>query len=189
MTLSPSNRTDAGVDRSAVARCGAATALMGAAVVHSTVVAEHYAGWPLAGTFFVVLELTEVMLALAVCLRWGRTSQAAVLLTSLGTIAIWVLSRTAGMPFGPPEFRHPEVMGAADLSCAALELLAVAFVSPSLLRLEVRREPNQVTRHEAWTSILTVGAVTAGVAITTWGLVPAVGRPPEFGHGAHATQR
>lgn len=185
MSQTASLRAGERVDWSVVARGGAATALLGAAVVHSTVVAEHYAEWSLAGTFFVLLELVEVVLAIAVVLWWGRATQAAVAVTSLGTVAVWVVSRTVGMPFGPADFRHPESIGTADLSCCALELAATLLVAPWLLRLagDGRRSG---TAHRAWTSGPAVLLAAAAVAVTAWGLLPAVGRAPEHsGHSGH----
>ncbi len=98
---------------------------MGAAAIHALVVAHHYREWALAGAFFLALELVELTLALA-ALTWWRPSVArAVVVTSLATIALWVVSRTTGLPFGPEEFHQAEAVGRLDVVSGVLELVSV----------------------------------------------------------------
>ncbi len=110
-------------------------ALLGSALVHATVVGEHLQEWVLAGLFFLVVELTEVVLAVAAVLVWGRRTAQLVVATGLGTVAVWGMSRTVGMPFGPADFRTPEAVGVPDLVCCVLELVSVAIAAPLALGL------------------------------------------------------
>src|SRR3954452_11899159 len=112
-----------------VARVGVCTALTGAAVIHGTVVSEHYAQWRLAGLFFLGTQLVEVFLVLAAVYFWGRTTAQLIVVTSVGTVAVWLLSRTLGMPFGPAAFRVPEAVGVPDIACCLLELAAAALAA------------------------------------------------------------
>lgn len=171
-------RSAARIDGEVVARCGAAAALLGSAVVHSTVVSEHFAHWQPAGMFFVGLQLVETLLAIAVVLAWTRLTQLAVVLTSVGTVLVWAASRTVGMPFGPAGFRQPEAVGVSDLACCVLELAAAALVAPWVLRGWSSRQPVRRNEHRrAGTWLLAGLLVAAAAAVTGWGLLPAVGQP------------
>jgi hypothetical protein len=72
------DRNDPRLGAELAVRAGAAAALFGSAVVHSTVVSEHYGAWPLAGVFFLSLQVVETALALAVIFFWSFTTAAVV---------------------------------------------------------------------------------------------------------------
>ena len=121
-------------DSHTVLRAGASGALLGAAVLHASVVVEHSEEWAPAGLFFVALQAVETVLAVALWLRWSRGPAAAVLASSVGALAVWLVSRTTGLPLGPASFRVPEDVGGTDLACALLEVLAALLVLPALRR-------------------------------------------------------
>lgn len=186
------DRSDQRLGAELAVRVGAAAALFGSAVVHSTVVGEHYGAWPLAGVFFLSLQVVETSLALAVIFFWSFTTAAAVVVTSLGTVAVWLLSRTAGMPFGPAEFHSPEAIGTADVACCVMELAAAALVVPWALR----RLPTRRSSRRAWSrgTIAVAGALAAFfLGVTVMGLLPAQSGSVDKGHtqgiSQHAIQR
>jgi hypothetical protein len=181
MSASILSRSDQRIETEIVVRVGAAAALLGSAVVHSSVIAEHNGAWPLAGVFFLSLQTVETMLALAVIFYWSFTTAAAVVVTSVGTVAVWLVSRTAGMPFGPAEFRSPEAVGTPDLACFVLELAAAALVIPWALR----RLPARRSSWRAWSkgAIGMAGALTAiFVVVTVVGLLPSRSGSGDSGH-------
>lgn len=137
-----------------------AAALAGAATVHASVVAEHLQEWPAAGWFFVGLAAVQGLLALVALRRLDRTVVLAVVATSLPTVATWLLSRTLGLPFGPPEARSPEAVGAPDLACCLLELAAAALAAGGL-----RRVPGRTARRLAAVTVAVVllGSTAAGL--------------------------
>ena len=169
------------VDLADVARVGACAALLGSAVVHATVVGEHYEEWALAGLFFVGLEVVEVLLCIAVVMAWSRRVAALVVLVSAGTLAIWALSRTLGMPVGPESIRSPEAVGVPDLACVVLEVVAAVLVLPWALRRRTGPAGDGTTHRAA---VLPSAAVVLLVlAVTGWGLGPALSGEPEHTHG------
>ena len=181
MSASILSRSDRRIETEIVVRVGAAAALLGSAVVHSSVIAEHNGAWPLAGVFFLSLQTVETMLALAVLFYWSSTTAAAVVVTSVGTVAVWLVSRTTGMPFGPAEFRSPEALGTADLACCVMELAAAALVIPWALR----RLPARRSSWRAWSkgAIGMAGALTAVfVVVTVVGLLPSQSGSGDSGH-------
>jgi hypothetical protein len=94
----------------------------GSALVHFAVAPEHFAEWWGFGLFFVLSA--EVQLGWAVLLKRasGNRMLAVGLVGSLFLVAVWVLSRTSGLPFGP-ESGVPEEMGVPDLASVVLELV------------------------------------------------------------------
>ena len=131
------------------ARDLAAGAAMTAALIHLEVVPEHLREWKLEGAFFAALAAAQALLALLL-LRGRATIRT--LLTGIcgtvGVIALYVLSRTAGLAVGPrrvhaapvlggvgnglpvlpgsPIARHIESVGVLDLSCLVAELALIA---------------------------------------------------------------
>ncbi|NUO89862.1 MAG: hypothetical protein HOQ18_03405 [Dermatophilaceae bacterium] len=72
-----------------------------AALVHLAVAPEHFAEWAPAGLFLIVVAAGQLWLARALWRGLGaRLVPAAVLLTS-GLVALYVVSRTIGLPFHP----------------------------------------------------------------------------------------
>lgn len=111
-----------------LASVGAGVAMLGSGAIHATVTGHHYEDWPLAGLFFVGLQVSQTLLGLAVILRWGRVVASLAAAASLGALGVWALSRTSGLPFAPEAFRVPEAVGAADLVCAGLEAAALVML-------------------------------------------------------------
>jgi hypothetical protein len=165
------------------ARSAACAALLGAAVIHATVVAEHAEEWRPAGFFFVLLEMVEMTLGIALLAVWGRAAAIAVAVTSLGTVVVWVVSRTSGIPVGPPSFQHPEAVGTPDLASCVLELAAAVAVLPRALGRVRSRPSGRVGTPRRTAALL----VVAAAAVTVWGLSGSLGGPADAEHsGPHA---
>jgi hypothetical protein len=97
---------------------------LAAAVIHFAVTPEHFEEYVLFGVFFVALAAFQLV--------WGvwmpqRPSPGVLwigLLVNLGVIAIWVVSRTSGLPIGP-EAGEAEEIGPLDALATASEALIV----------------------------------------------------------------
>jgi hypothetical protein len=150
-----------------------ASTLAGAAVIHATVVGEHLSQWAPAGLFFLALVLLECALGMLALLAWSRPTAVVTLLSSVATVAVWAVSRTVGMPFGPADFRVPEAVGTADLVCGGLELVAAAVCAYSLV-------PQQVAAGSGRRSPRVLPAVAATVVVASVALVTAYGVAPAF---------
>jgi hypothetical protein len=179
--MSTDQATRPSVDTTVLVRAGTCAALLGSAAVHATVVSEHYAEWPLAGLFFLGLQVVEVVLAITVVMAWGRRVAALVALASLGTLAVWTVSRTVGMPVGPESVQVREAVGVPDLACVVLEVAALALVLPWVLgrrrAASTRGTPNRSSL------IAAAAAVLLAAAVTGWGLGPAFSGEQEHPHG------
>jgi hypothetical protein len=171
--MSTDQATRSAVDATIVVRAGTCAALLGSAAVHATVVSEHYEEWFLAGLFFLGLQVVEVLLALAVVMAWGRRVAALVVLTSLGTLGVWAVSRTVGVPVGPESFQGREAVGVPDLACVVLEVVAAALVLPWAL---AHRRADGATDGPAnrFSLLAAAAAVLLAAGVTGWGLGPAL---------------
>jgi len=105
--------------------------LLGGAAVHASVVREHLPHWPAAGLFFALLAVTGFILGMALLRRVDRPRLLAALALAVGPLLVWLVSRTAGLPFGP-EAGEPEQVAWTD---AAACLLALAGAGAGLLLL------------------------------------------------------
>lgn len=135
-------------------------ALFGGAAIHAAVVPEHLNEWAGAGIFFAGLAVAQVAVGL---LSFGR-QQRAVLLTvaavSIVPLALWVCSRTVGLPFGPAA-GAPEMAGLPDIAAGILEL-STLLVAVALLRAKGRPPTDQAaSAHIRSLALVAVIAVTA----------------------------
>lgn len=120
-----------------VSRRTCAVALLITAAIHLAVVPEHSHEWLAAAVFFVGLALAEVALAYAVFASANRHVLLIGSVISIASAALWVASRTVGLPLGP------EAVAAPDLFATALEIFAAA----AFIRLAARTPSVGVSAH------------------------------------------
>jgi hypothetical protein len=98
-----------------------------AAAVHLSVARLHFDEYWLFGAGFVVSGGLQLGWAVAVWLRSDdRPLLIAGLVLQLGIAAVWVVSRTVGLPYGPSA-GDPESIGALDAQCTFDELLILVL--------------------------------------------------------------
>ncbi|MCH9732400.1 MAG: hypothetical protein K0U84_22505 [Actinomycetia bacterium] len=102
----------------------AAAASLGAALIHVAVLPAHWQEWPPSGVFFALLVVFQFSWAVATAVRRRAAVLAVGIVVNLAAIALWVLSRTAGVPFGP-HAGEAEVMQAAGVAAVLLEAMIV----------------------------------------------------------------
>ena len=139
----------------------ASVATAGSALVHFAVAPEHFAEWWGFGLFFVLCA--EVQLGWALLLGRIRSNRmlAVGIAGSLALVAVWALSRTTGLPFGP-EPGVPEEIGLPDVVSVVLELITAAACAWALL------VPNRIAVR---TSLpLRALGLALTIALTAWAL-------------------
>jgi hypothetical protein len=94
-----------------------------AGAVHVSVGPEHFREGVRLGVFFVVLCAMQFALAAAVLRRPSRQLVTLTALLSGGVVLLWLVTRTAGLPFGHGEV---EPVGFADSLASVAELVTVA---------------------------------------------------------------
>lgn len=191
MDISRARRRPAGSTPIDHSRLFVAVALFGSAAIHGAVVPGHLGEWVPAGAFFLVLALAELILGLRMLGRHHRGALPAVAAASIIPLALWLLSRTAGLPFGP-EAGVPEPVGLADIAASILEL-ATLVVAAVLLRggnaLPGRKgAPARPPASAHLRSITAVAAIAVGVlgmAGTVPGWFGDTGSASDISHSAH----
>jgi hypothetical protein len=131
--ISMSGQRGRRVDLEVAVRAGATTALLASAAIHSTLAAEHYGDLSRASVVFLTLQVLETSVAMAVISAWSLTTAVAVVATSLASVGFWLFSRVTGVPVAPEDVKT-SWLGASDLACFALELIAAGVVLPWILR-------------------------------------------------------
>ena len=121
-----------------------AALLAGAGAIHFAMVPTHAQEWYAEGVAFAIVAWVQLLLAGLIAVRPSRPVLAGGILVNLGAIAAWLISRTAGFPFGPSEGTS-EAFGSIDVLTAVLEGLFVIVATVALVRPaasgERRRQP------------------------------------------------
>ncbi len=140
----------------AAARAAAALSFV-AAGIHLWVVPAHLAQWWAFAAFFVAVAVGQ-LLTVPVVLRWPHPRLLlAGIAGNVGVVLVWVVSRTAGLPIGPPVLdmtggradpalggygahaaHQVEAVGVLDFTSTVLELVVVVALV-SLLPAAMRR--------------------------------------------------
>lgn len=157
-----------------VLRATAVAGLLGAELIHWSVIDVHAREWAAAGFFFTAVAIVEVILAIAVGISRRRAWLWLALATSAATLAVWAVTRTVGLPFGPAA-GQPEAVGRADVVAALLELLTAAVIA-GLLRAPaaLSAAPERSSAAESVQHRF-VGAVALYVgALTAFAMTPAL---------------
>ena len=138
----------------------AATASLGAAVIHFAVVPTHWKEWIPSGLFFVSIALSQLIWARVLLARTTTAVLAAGIAGNVGAAALWALSRTAGAPFGP-HVGEPEFVQAAGLCALLLEVYVVMGASWVWYR---GHQPEPISAFANAIVLLGLGAVIASAA-------------------------
>jgi hypothetical protein len=160
-TIDRGRTTPAWLERVTAAGC-----LLGAEAIHVAVMDDHFDEWLLAGLFFLAISLAEGLLAVALLVRPSAAVSRLVVGVSLATVALWLVSRTVGLPFGPAPGAEP--FGPADSIASLLELLtAAALLGPAAVPAATHRSASDYRRAAlllATVAALTVLGVTQGAS-------------------------
>ena len=129
-----------------------------AALIHLWVMPEHFEEWWGYGAFFLISAATQGAYC-AVLLR--RPRRALLLLGVVGNlsiIALYLLTRTVGIPFFGPHAGEVEGIGMLDLSAAAAELALTSMLGVLLLS-DLPRERVVVVLFVLGLAVLLIGHV------------------------------
>jgi hypothetical protein len=103
------------------ARLVLGAAAIGAGVIHLALTPEHLREWVPLGVGFLAAGVAQLGWGGYVCVRDSRRALFVGGVGSLLFLAVYLTSRTVGLPVGPDAFA-PEPFGRADLLCCALEV-------------------------------------------------------------------
>jgi hypothetical protein len=168
----------AGRNASALAlRATAIAGLVGAEIIHISVIPLHFQEWVLSAWFFAVLAALEGALAVGLIFVPSRLVTRTAIAVSVATVAVWVVSRTAGLPFGPGAWVAGPI-GRSDAISTLLEIVT-AWALLGQART-VRGRAALKTGHRG--DLALIGAVVIGVGMLTTAAVLA----PAHATASHA---
>lgn len=105
----------------------AATLSFGAAAIHLWAMPSHVVEYQPFGLAFLILALFQARWAVAYLGRRPAGLLGLGLAVNAGVVAVWVWSRTSGLPWGPGA-NTPEPVGGADLAATCFELGLIAIL-------------------------------------------------------------
>ncbi len=132
----------------------------GAATIHFAVIQPHWDEYVPFAIAFAITGVFQLAWAAVVLVRPGRLVLLAGVVVNLGVAAVWVLSRTAGLPVGPEPWT-PEAVGVADVVSTIFELV---IAGGSLLLLSSQAK----SRYTSWLdrrAVAQMVAIAIGVTL------------------------
>lgn len=102
-----------------------------AGLIHYAVVPEHRSEWVWYAVFFTLLGAFQLIWAAAAWSVRRRWLFLLGILANAAAIALWIISRTAGLPFGP-DAGEPEPAGFIDILCVLAEAVALPAAAAAL---------------------------------------------------------
>jgi hypothetical protein len=103
-----------------------------AGLIHAVAAIQHVNEYVPFALFFALVAPAQFAWGAALYRRPGRRLLLAGALGSLAVAALWVVSRTSGLPLGP-EAWEPESVGLVDATATAAELVLAAIALAHLL--------------------------------------------------------
>lgn len=151
-------------DNRLAARC-AAVASIGAAVIHFAVAPMHWQDWLPSGVFFASIAVFQLLWGFLAWSKPTRLLLAVGVVGNAGSAALWVMSRTAGAPYGP-NAGEAEAVEAAGISVLLLQCYVIMGAGWALFRRYRADEISGFGRALVLVGANTVmaGAVTVGLA-------------------------
>jgi hypothetical protein len=132
----------------------------GAATIHFAVIQPHWDEYVPFALAFALTGVFQLAWAAVVLVRPTRLVLLAGAVVNLGVAAVWVLSRTAGMPVGPEPWT-PEAVGVADVVSTIFE---VVIAGGSLVLLSSQAK----ARYTSWLdrrAVAQLVAIAIGVTL------------------------
>src|SRR5215472_16703607 len=143
-----------------------------AAAIHFAVVFEHFRDYLLYGVFFLILAWAQLIWPAVLLWRPSRLWLWLGLAGNAAVLAVYVASRTVGLPFGP-DLHHPEQVGGLDVMSCVLEFALVIGCAallwwPSFADRPVRRRGGVAAAAALLAVPVLVIAATAAVMTPGW---------------------
>jgi hypothetical protein len=159
-----------------VARVTAALAMLGAGVIHFAFAPDHLSEQTSHGVFFLVVGWAQLIGAAALAFAWRpvRTWLLGSAALNLGVAALWLLTRTAGLPG-----EEPEAVGFPDALASGLEVVAALSALGVALGWLVDRPVRPPAR------VVTGLSAAAMMAVVTASVVPSLGGGHGHSDGGH----
>ena len=115
---------------------------MASAVVHASVIREHFHEYLLYGLFFATLASAQLLLAFVVAHHPDRRTVRYIAIGSAWVVVLWLVSRTSGVPIGPEPWQ-PESFGRLDIAATVAEFVTLVGCVMQLRAISDRRHSSR----------------------------------------------
>jgi hypothetical protein len=149
----------------------------GAGTVHLAMVPSHMDEWAAEGVAFAIAGWVQLVMALLLVTRPSRALLRATIVVNAAFVGAWIVSRTAGSPFGP-HAGHAESASFVDVTTVGFETALVLLAGLALLRPGWAARAGAVARGGALAGAMAV-VVLASVVLAS----PSA---RNHAHGTHA---
>jgi hypothetical protein len=106
----------------------AALLSVAAAVIHVWVMPEHFEEWWGYGLFFLIAAITQALYAIVILRAPTPTILRVGIIGNVAIIALWVVTRTIGIPVFGPHAGEIEAIGAIDVASKVVEVLLIVVL-------------------------------------------------------------
>jgi hypothetical protein len=106
-----------------------------AAVIHVWVMPEHFEEWWGYGLFFLVAAAAQALFAVAILRAPSPALLRVGIIGNLAIVALWVITRTIGIPVFGPHAGEIEEIGQIDLASKLVEILLVVLLGVLLRKM------------------------------------------------------
>lgn len=121
MELTPTERSKVEVIGVGASVSGAAALSVGAGLIHLWAAPQHFVEWWGYGMFFLAAALAQGVFGVAILRYPARLLSLAGILGNLSIVALYLVTRTLGVPLGP-HAGEIETAGVLDMAATAAEL-------------------------------------------------------------------
>jgi len=132
-----------------------------AGIIHLAMVPAHWGETPLEGLGFALVGWAQLALAVTLFVRPVANVLRVGMVATYVFIAIWVVSRVWGLPFGEHAW-HPHDPSFVDLACVGLEVAFVALAGVVLCRPALGQDTGRAGL--ATTAVASVAVLTLATA-------------------------
>jgi hypothetical protein len=143
---------------------GLAALSVGAAAIHFAVTFSHFSEYVLYGAFFLVVAWAQMVWPAVLVWRPSRLWLGLGIAGNAIIVAVYVASRTTGLPFGP-DLHETESVGALDVVSSVLEIAVIAGSAALLWRPSLADRP--VRRRSSLAAAVGLAALPALVIAAT----------------------
>jgi hypothetical protein len=178
------NATDPATSRGQDVRLLLVVGLVATAAIHAAVVREHLSHWPAAGASFLLLTVTELAAAALLLTRRHRGGLAAAAVVSIAPLAVWLVARTTGLPFGPPA-GSTQGTGLPENMAVALEVGTLLAALTLLHTARWLQHPPIPTHYQALALVAVVAVTAIGLAGAAPGWMDGLTASEALQHSIH----
>ena len=145
----------------------AVACLLGAQLLHWSVIDQHAKEWRASGVFFFVLALAEGLLTVLLVTHRRPWVAAAGIIGSAVPVMVWAWDRTLGLPFGPTKGVRGTI-GRSDVMSVVFEVITIAVLWPFLRERHEAPRSNRVNL----TGKVVIGITCVYVAVfSVWAML------------------